>query len=263
VKIANFIGAILIGFFFSPTLHAQLRQVIAGRAHTCVLFQDGRVKCWGLGRDGQTGSADPLEHGDDPNEMGDNLPFLNLGTNIKVQSLGAGNDYTCVLTTEGRVKCFGESNGGVLGQGSSGSLGDDEGEMGDNLPFVDLGEDKKIKSFFIGVYHNCALFENDQIKCWGYNDHGQLGLGDLNNRGDQENEMGDNLKFVNLGREQSVLKIAGGFEHTCALLEGGRIKCWGKSNAGAIRGSAKPGQGKLQTLVINPPNWATIFLTLI
>ncbi|HVJ92031.1 MAG TPA: RCC1 domain-containing protein [Labilithrix sp.] len=39
--------------------------------------------------------------------------------------------------------------------------------------------------------HNCARLENGDIKCWGINDFGGLGLGDTHRRGNDPNEMGD------------------------------------------------------------------------
>lgn len=50
--------------------------------------------------------------------------------------------------------------------------------------------------------------------CAGYNQWGELGLGDNNDRGDDPNEMGDNLDFVDLGDDVSVKSIALGDWHT-------------------------------------------------
>jgi hypothetical protein len=46
---------------------------------------------------------------------------------------------------------------------------------------------------------SCAVLQNRQIKCWGNNTYGQLGLGDTNNRGDNPGEMGASLPAVDLG----------------------------------------------------------------
>jgi hypothetical protein len=42
------------------------------------------------------------------------------------------------------------------------------------------------------------LLDNQELKCWGNNTNGQLGLGDTAARGDNPNEMGDNLPAVDL-----------------------------------------------------------------
>ena len=46
---------------------------------------------------------------------------------------------SCVLFDNGSVKCWGHNHRGVLGLGDTDHRGDDTGEMGDNLPYVDLG----------------------------------------------------------------------------------------------------------------------------
>lgn len=50
--------------------------------------------------------------------------------------------------------------------------------------------------------------------CAGYNQWGELGLGDKNDRGDEPDEMGDNLEFVDLGSSSEVQSIALGDWHT-------------------------------------------------
>eukprot|EP01083_Nonionella_stella_P030599 83875_1 len=51
----------------------------------------------------------------------------------------------------------------------------------------------------VGWDHTCIVSTTYKVKCWGYNFHGQLGYGDTNNRGDEANEMGDNLLEIDLG----------------------------------------------------------------
>src|SRR5262249_17358262 len=44
--------------------------------------------------------------------------------------------------------------------------------------------------------HTCGLNKTGQVKCWGYNRYGELGLGDTRDRGENPGEMGDNLPAV-------------------------------------------------------------------
>src|SRR4051794_41102081 len=51
-----------------------------GAHYACVILSDGRMKCWGENADGQLGLGDTNHRGDQPNEMGDHLPAIDLGT---------------------------------------------------------------------------------------------------------------------------------------------------------------------------------------
>lgn len=56
--------------------------------------------------------------------------------------------------------------------------------MGNNLTIIDLGSSYNVTSIHCGRDHVCALSVGQDIKCWGGNYNGQLGLGDTDNRGD-------------------------------------------------------------------------------
>lgn len=71
-------------------------------------------------------------------------------------------------------------------------------------------------------------FHANPHQCWGYNEGGQLGLGDRVNRGSLPLEMGDDLRVVELGTDVTVTAIALGARHTCALTDSDGIKCWGE-----------------------------------
>src|SRR3546814_11453351 len=106
--------------------------------------------------------------------------------------------------------------------------------MGDNLPTVDLGTNRTAVAIAARYDHTCALLDDGSVKCWGENNSGQLGYGDRIDRGDGPNEMGDNLPTVGLGTERPAVAIACGRKHTCALMDDGSVKSWGRSDERSV-----------------------------
>ena len=44
--------------------------------------------------------------------------------------------------------------------------------------------------------------------------------------GNHPNQMGANLTYTDLGTGLTVLALAGGTYHSCAVVTGGKVKCW-------------------------------------
>ena len=208
--------------------------VSAGGSHTCAILDNGTVKCWGHNDYGQLGLGNVTWRGDNAAEMGDNLPAVDLGTGRTATAISAGYWYTCARLDNGAVKCWGYGAAGQLGQGNATNRGDEAGQMGDNLPAVNLGTGRTATAVSAGASHACALLDNATIKCWGWNGQGQLGLGTTDNRGDSAGEMGDNLPTVSLGTGRTATAISAGYFHTCALLDNATTKCWGHGGYGAL-----------------------------
>ena len=215
-----------------PSLAVKVKAVSASGSHTCAILNDGSVKCWGQGNNGQLGYGDTQSRGVGADEMGANLPSVDLGSGRSAKFIAAGVDHTCALLDNGGVKCWGYNNNGQLGYGDTQSRGDGADEMGDSLPTVDLGSGRSAKFIAAGGYHACAQLDDGGVKCWGRNDYGQLGYGDTQNRGDGADEMGDNLKAIYFS--PTVKTIAAGSTFTCALLYDGSVKCWGDNNKGQL-----------------------------
>ena len=106
--------------------------------------------------------------------------------------------------------------------------------MGDNLPAVDLGTGRRAVEISAGELHTCARLDDGQVKCWGSNNSGQLGLGDEIDRGIQPGEMGDSLPAIDLGTGRSALEIVAGRTSTCTRLDNGESKCWGSNGYGGL-----------------------------
>ena len=70
-----------------------------------------------------------------------------------VLQVAAGSDFTCVLMEYEQIKSYGRNNYGQLGiLGSTQNMGDDPGDIGNNLPIVDLGFDS-LKWIDAGASH--------------------------------------------------------------------------------------------------------------
>lgn len=158
------------------------------------------------------GNADP----DDacPNHCGN--PFT-----YEPPRLVAGMAHMCALSDAGAVRCWGEdeTKAGVLGYGSTQSLGDAPGEM----PPPDVALGGMVLQIAAGHYHTCALLVGGSVRCWGSGSVGALGYGNLKNVGDEPGEMPP--PDVDVGGE--VTQIAAGEAGTCALLKSGAVRCWG------------------------------------
>lgn len=209
-------------------------SVAMGTNFACALLTDGSVKCWGRSNYGQLGQGDMVDRGDDENEMGDNLSTVNLGTGKTAKAISAGSAHTCVILNDDTVKCWGYGNNGRLGYQSTINKGDGANEMGDNLAAVNVGSGLTVKSIAAGYSHTCVILNDDTVKCWGVNSYGQLGVSSTAHKGDNSNEMGDNLLRADLGTGKTAKAISAGVHHTCAILNDDTLKCWGRNNYGQL-----------------------------
>jgi len=86
--------------------------------------------------------------------------------------------------------------------------------MGDYLPYVNIDDSELPIQVSAGEIHVCTILTNLQVKCWGGADNGRLGYGDINYRGNNPNEMGGYLPFVQLGNSVLVDQVAANSGHT-------------------------------------------------
>ena len=204
-------------------------QVSVGGQHICALLDNGTVKCWGF-----TGLGQGVDTaiGNLPGQMGDNLMPIDLGSEFKVTMIATGSSHSCALLSDGSVKCWGINSYGQLGLGNTNHVGEEPGQMGDNLPPIDLGLNKTAKKIFAGTFTTCALLNDGIAKCWGYLPTNPV-FSESIISGDEPNEMGDNLIPLSFGSGKSVVDISITTSNICALLNDQSIKCWGKGSDGA------------------------------
>ena len=218
----------------APHCRPEPVALTVGTAFACALSTRGTVKCWGANENGQLGIGATDTRGDAPGELGEALPFTELGSGRRAVAIDAGYQHACALLDDGSVKCWGDGEVGALGLGDVNDRGSSSGEMGDELPSVALGTGRSALAISVAGRHTCALLDDGSVKCWGSNGSGELGLGDRETRGDGPDEMGDDLPAVDLGSGRKAVSVALGTRHACALLDDGSLKCWGANNWGAL-----------------------------
>jgi alpha-tubulin suppressor-like RCC1 family protein len=214
-------------------------DVEAGLSHVCALMSDGSVKCWGRNQKGQLGLGDTSTRGATAGTMGNSLPRVDLGTGLTAKSIAVGGAFTCALLNTNDVKCWGDNDAGELGRGNVTAVGTASGQMGDHLAVINLGAGRSVKMIDAGLEHVCAILDANQVKCWGINDVGELGLGDTTNRGNAAGQMGDSLPAIDLGTTifglpNFAIDISVGTSHACVLTWLYQFKCWGDNFAGQL-----------------------------
>ena len=204
--------------------------ISAGDFHTCALLDDGTVRCWGFGGDGRLGYANKLNIGDD--ESVASVGPVNIGTGRTAVAISAGGAHTCVILNTGDVLCWGFGEDGRLGygetdqEGDEATIGDDE-EPGSVAP-VQIGDGRTATAITTGKEHTCVLLDDAKVRCWGSNGtlfggDGRLGYGTADRIGD--NETPATVDPLVLGGD--AIAISAGDFHTCAVLAGGAVRCWG------------------------------------
>jgi len=221
--------AINFGASFVP------EELSCGWHHCCVLSMEHSLKCWGLGASGRLGYEDSNNRGDQPNEMGDYLSLVNLPSGFVPKLVSASGESTCALSHGNSMVCWGKNENGELGLGHRNNIGDHTDEMGDHMEMTHLGETfgsiAQIEGMLWGF---CARSTEGEVKCWGRNVNGNLGLGDTNSRGYADGEMGDALPITNLGTQFVVDVLKCGWNHCCAMSLDGVLKCWGTASRGRL-----------------------------
>lgn len=195
----------------------EIAGISAGDAHVCVVFESGRMRCWGANDHGQLGDGFLSDLGDGPLE----LPTADVEPLGSVDQAAAGGAFTCALLSQKSVRCWGDGSKGSLGDGNT---------MSRLKPGADVVLGASVEELAAGREHICARRSDGAVLCWGSNTFGQLGQGHAMAIGDGPGEMPP----ATVTGLKGVKRLASGAYHTCALTIAGEIRCWGKNTNGQL-----------------------------
>ncbi len=236
-----------------------------GYHHSCAIFPEGKVKCWGANPDGGLGqglrdfevnpvvnpalaSATDLSGAthvcgkfsdgsgrcwgaNSRGQIGDGTLGDSYSPKLvlpRVQSIAAGGVHTCaILSDKTTVQCWGDNSYAQIGK-------DPLQTSFSTTPLTVLGlpSDKTFEEIVAGDGHTCLRSSDGLVFCWGMNNFRQLGNSDAQ------------ISYIPLktnafprkvnGEFNSVVSMSAGHQHTCALLSDRSVACWGKNQIGEL-----------------------------
>lgn len=187
---------------------ADVNDIQAGIYHACAISPGGGLRCWGDNGFGQLGNG---------STESTRLPVDVSGLSSGVVAVAMGSHHTCALLGSGDVKCWGDNARGQLGDGTT---------TPSALPVTVQSLGAGVTGIALGENHSCAVFGSGSVMCWGHNGEGQLGTGTTSAT--------PNPVPVNVGVITSAQSISSFGGHTCALLSGGAMACWGINLTGQL-----------------------------
>ena len=154
----------------------------SGGYTNCVITEDQRVVCWGSNDQGKRGLGGGIDNAS-VTPVGKAGPWIVGNLSGGMVEVSSGGWSTCSLKQTGEIWCWGGGEYGQLGSGNDvcqGSTGSWSCEQSQNHPPVKvslpLGR-TAVSLSDANQGHFCAILDNGDGICWGWNENGQLGDG--------------------------------------------------------------------------------------
>jgi len=194
------------------------------RNHSIALTADGIVFSWGSNNIGHLG----LGHIGHRRNIDTPTQVLGPLEEKKIIYAQIGSHFCVALTVDGELFTWGINYSGQLGFGHKEDFIDTPTQV------KGLLEGKRVAFVQVGDFHVIAITTDGEIFSWGSNQHGQLGLGHINN-------VETPTQVVGLPKGKRIVSIQAGSYHSTALTAEGEVFNWG-GNWGSVANVALPSQ---------------------
>ena len=192
-------------------------QITMGGYHACAIGSNGKAYCWGY---------------NSANNLGDGT-FTQRNTPVAVSQgavpagvtftkIAAGWYHTCAIGSDGKAYCWGDDSNGALGNTTTTSytstpVAVSQGAVPAGVTFTQIAA---------GISNTCAIGSDGKAYCWGDGHNGELGD---NSGSSQFTAVAVSQGAVPAG--VSLVSIAPGYQHTCAIGSNGKAYCWGYNSS--------------------------------
>jgi alpha-tubulin suppressor-like RCC1 family protein len=209
----------------------KILAMAAGGNQTCALLPNGTFYCWGNDKYDQIGAISVTPSTCLGSPCVEGPAAVNSGAPVQaIASGGQSPAHTCVLLSGGTVSCWGDDTDGELGAPVTGTLTacPASGYVCTDTARAVAGV-TGATAISAGDGHTCALLSGGSVWCWGLNTSGQLGNGTISSYSDAGVQMAAAVPGL-----AGATSISAGGQHTCALVAGGAVQCWGDNSYGQL-----------------------------
>jgi alpha-tubulin suppressor-like RCC1 family protein len=183
--------------------------VSAGEAHSLGLRSDGTLWSWGNNQFGQLGLGYTGSYETSPTRVGS-------APNWWV-AVSAGNQHSLGLRSDGTLWAWGDNKHGKLGLNDTTDR-DRPIRVGSDTDWV------AVSAGWAPLGHSLGLKSDGSLWAWGYNEYGQLGLGDHTDR----------YIPTQVGSDTDWVAVSAGGWHSLGLKSDGSLWAWGYNRGGAL-----------------------------
>jgi alpha-tubulin suppressor-like RCC1 family protein len=155
--------------------------------------------------------------------IGQTQPFTATGT-ITTAGVSAGGEYTCLRLADGTAQCTGRNQFGQLANGT----------FNNSSNLTPVNGITTAASVAAGDEFGCAVLAGGTVNCWGLGESGQRGDGSTSTFA---------ANPVPVSGITTAVAIAAGYDHACALLADGTMRCWGSNVDGQLGSPSTPQSG--------------------
>ena len=186
---------------------------------TCAIASDNQAYCWGYGGEGQLGNNATAN-----SSVAVAVYTSGVLAGKTVFSLSTGHGHTCTIASDNQAYCWGYNASGQLGNNSTAQS---TVPVAVNTAGVLSG--KTLLSLSSGRDHTCVIASDNQAYCWGDGGSGRLGRNSISA---STVPVAVNTAGVLSGK--TILAVAAGRSHTCAIASDNQAYCWGLNTNGQL-----------------------------
>jgi alpha-tubulin suppressor-like RCC1 family protein len=188
-----------------------------GRESSCTIYS-GKAYCWGDDSDGELGNGVTTATAQ--------LTPVAVYTGgvlagVTLTQITMGYWHVCALASTGAVYCWGLGTSGQLGNGGTASS---------NVPVLVSGG-LTFTQISAGQYSMCGVTSAGAVYCWGLGSSGQLGVS--GSTASSSTPVAVTTTGTALAG-RTIVQVAAGYYHTCALDSTGLVYCWGVDTYGQV-----------------------------
>lgn len=207
-------------------------EITVGALPICALDSERAAYCWGSNQLGEVGDGSYLAKRGPSAVTGD----------FRWRMVDAGGAHVCGITLDHKTYCWGNQFRGALGNGQL---------SGSTPQAVEVSGELTFASVYAGAGTTCGITTEGHAYCWGINDWGHLGDGEL----PEPNKHKPTPSRVVGGLRFAMLTVGG--NHTCGLTQDAHAYCWGWNFHGQL-GDGTTAHSSSPVLVDGDLRWASL-----